>query len=130
MKTKVTQKKQTQKKPWYRKKRFIHCVCIVLCALLMMLLPLGTDSIFGSTTDWIGQHTTFADYFRTLFYDTHDLFPDYAFHIGSGSNIYYFSYYGLLNPLLMISYLLPHVSMATYMMGLNIILVCVTGVLL
>ena len=31
MKTKVTQKKQTQKKPWYRKKRFIHCVCIVLC---------------------------------------------------------------------------------------------------
>ena len=130
MKTKVTQKKQTQEKPWYRKKRFIHCVCIVLCALLMMLLPLGTDSIFGSTTDWIGQHTTFADYFRTLFYDTHDLFPDYAFHIGSGSNIYYFSYYGLLNPLLMISYLLPHVSMATYMMGLNIILVCVTGVLL
>src|SRR5699024_8669426 len=41
-----------------------------------------------------------------------------------------FSYYGLLNPLLMLSYLFPFLSMSTYIMILNIILVLVTGILL
>ena len=116
-------KKQIQKK-------YIHYACIIVFLLFMMILPLGTDFIFGSTTDWIGQHTTFADYFRMLFYNTHDLFPDYSFHIGSGNNIYFFSYYGLLNPLLMISYLMPFISMTHYVIALNMILILSTGILL
>ena len=119
-----------KKKMQNNKTKYIHYGCIILFLLLMMLLPLGFDSMFGSKTDWIGQHTTFADYFRMLFYNTGDLFPDYAFHIGGGNNIYFFSYYGLLNPLLMLSYLFPFLSMSTYIMILNIILVLVTGILL
>ncbi len=119
-----------KKKIQENKTKYIHYGCIILFLLLMMLLPLGFDSMFGSKTDWIGQHTTFADYFRMLFYNTGDLFPDYAFHIGGGNNIYFFSYYGLLNPLLMLSYLFPFLSMSTYIMILNIILVLVTGILL
>ena len=119
-----------KKKIQENKTKYIHYGCIILFLLLMMLLPLGFDSMFGSKTDWIGQHTTFADYFRMLFYNTGDLFPDYAFHIGGGNNIYLFSYYGLLNPLLMLSYLFPFLSMSTYIMILNIILVLVTGILL
>ncbi len=119
-----------KKKIQDNKTKYIHYGCIILFLLLMMLLPLGFDSLFGSKTDWIGQHTTFADYFRMLFYNTGDLFPDYAFHIGGGNNIYFFSYYGLLNPLLMLSYLFPFLSMSTYIMLLNIILVLATGILL
>lgn len=119
-----------KKKIQNNKTKYIHYGCIILFLLLMMLLPLGFDSMFGSKTDWIGQHTTFADYFRMLFYNTGDLFPDYAFHIGGGNNIYFFSYYGLLNPLLMLSYLFPFLSMSTYIIILNIILVLVTGILL
>lgn len=119
-----------KKKIQENKTKYIHYGCIILFILLMMLLPLGFDSMFGSKTDWIGQHTTFADYFRMLFYNTGDLFPDYAFHIGGGNNIYFFSYYGLLNPLLMLSYLFPFLSMSTYIIILNIILVLATGILL
>ena len=119
-----------KKKIQENKTKYIHYGCIILFLLLMMLLPLGFDSMFGSKTDWIGQHTTFADYFRMLFYNTGDLFPDYAFHIGGGNNIYFFSYYGLLNPLLMLSYLFPFLSMSTYIIILNIILVLATGILL
>ena len=70
-----------KKKIQDNKTKYIHYGCIILFLFVMMLLPLGFDSIFGSKTDWIGQHTTFADYFRMLFYNTGDLFPDYAFHI-------------------------------------------------
>lgn len=119
-----------KKKIQDNKTKYIHYGCIILFLFVMMLLPLGFDSIFGSKTDWIGQHTTFADYFRMLFYNTGDLFPDYAFHIGGGNNIYFFSYYGLLNPLLMLSYLFPFISMSTYIMLLNIVLVLITGILL
>ena len=119
-----------KKKIQDNKTKYIHYGCIILFLFVMMLLPLDFDSIFGSKTDWIGQHTTFADYFRMLFYNTGDLFPDYAFHIGGGNNIYFFSYYGLLNPLLMLSYLFPFISMSTYIMLLNIVLVLITGILL
>ena len=56
----------------------------------------------------------FPDYLRKLFYDTGDFFPNFAFNLGGGQNIYNISYYGLFNPIILISYLLPFVSMMTY----------------
>ena len=56
---------------------------------------------FASTTDFEMQHYIFPEYFRKLFYDTFDLFPDFALNIGGGQNIYNFSYYGLLNPFIL-----------------------------
>ena len=49
------------------------------------------EFIFGSSMDWGFQHITFPEYFRMLFYNTGDLFPDFAFNIGAGQNIYYFA---------------------------------------
>ena len=78
---------------------------------------------FASTTDFEMQHYIFPEYFRNLFYDTFDLFPDFALNIGGGQNIYNFSYYGLLNPFILISYLLPMIPMFYYLMGLSFIIV-------
>ena len=72
------------------------------------------EFIFGSSMDWGFQHITFPEYFRMLFYNTGDLFPDFAFNIGAGQNIYYFAYYGLFSPIILISYLFPFIPMSFY----------------
>ena len=90
----------------------IFGICMVY--LLIAFIITGGKYVFGSQTDWIFQHFTFPEYFRMLFYNTGDLFPDFAFNIGGGQNIYYFAYYGLLSPVILISYLLPFVPMSFY----------------
>ena len=72
------------------------------------------EFIFGSSMDWGFQHITFPEYFRMLFYNTGDLFPDFAFNIGAGQNIYYFAYYGLFSPIILVSYLFPFIPMSFY----------------
>ncbi len=75
--------------------------------------------VFGSKVDWISQHSVLPDYFRQQFYETGELFPEFAANIGGGQNIYNFAYYGLYNPILMLSYLLPSVKMSDYMMAVQ-----------
>ncbi|UKI58740.1 MAG: hypothetical protein L6V81_05085 [Clostridium sp.] len=67
--------------------------------------------LYGSELDWNNQHSIIPEYFRSLFYKNFDLFPDLALNIGSGVNIYNYSYYGFLSPIILISYLLPFISM-------------------
>ncbi len=62
----------------------------------------------------MSQHTAFPDYFRLLFYETGNLFPGYAPHVGAGQNIYHFSYYGLLSPVTLLSYCFPSVEMPVF----------------
>lgn len=92
-----------------------YLLLLVLTAGLCWLLVLR-HGIFGAKVDWISQHSVFPAYFRQQFYDTGQLFPEFAPHIGAGQNIYHFSYYGLLNPFVLLSYLLPFVKMSSYMM--------------
>ncbi len=75
--------------------------------------------VFGSKVDWISQHSVLPDYFRQQFYETGELFPEFAANIGGGQNIYNFAYYGLYNPILMLSYLFPSVKMSDYMMAVQ-----------
>lgn len=100
---------------------------IILLCLLLLLLAVPLKAKFGSNVDWITQHVSFPEYFRKLFYETKSLFPNLALSIGAGQNIYNFSYYGLFNPIILISYLLPFVDMSTYLIVVNIILYVLTG---
>ena len=75
--------------------------------------------VFGSKVDWISQHSVLPDYFRQQFYETGELFPEFAANIGGGQNIYNVAYYGLYNPILMLSYLFPSVKMSDYMMAVQ-----------
>ena len=77
--------------------------------------------VFGSKVDWISQHSVLPDYFRQQFYETGELFPEFAANIGGGQNIYNVAYYGLYNPILMLSYLFPSVKMSDYMMAVQLL---------
>lgn len=56
------------------------------------------EKVFGANVDWISQHSVFPEYFRQQFYETGQIFPEFAANIGGGQNIYHFAYYGLYNP--------------------------------
>lgn len=82
-------------------------MCLAVCWIFVLQY-----GILGSDLDWVNQHSVLPDYFRQRFYDTGQLFPDIAWNLGAGQNIYNFSYYGLFNPIIWISYLLPFVPMS------------------
>lgn len=89
---------------------------IFLLTLFFTWLFCLRHGLFGAKVDWISQHSVLPDYFRRQFYETGSLFPEFAANIGSGQNIYNFSYYGLLSPVILPSYLFPFVEMGDYMM--------------
>lgn len=99
-----------------KKKDHIYVLGLCLFVVILVILFLYPGKMFGSVTDWISQHSVFPDYFRTLFYDTKQVFPSLAMNIGGGQNIYYFSYYGYLSPIILLSYLLPFIKMVDYIM--------------
>ena len=91
---------------------------VVMVTIGIVILRYGG---FVSCGDYLSQHTVFPEYFRNLFYKTGKLIPHFASNIGAGQNIYYFSYYGLLNPLILPSYLMPFLSMNKYMVIMSIL---------
>ena len=102
------------------KKDLLYLGILLLIFLGIVLFTSSSTYLYGSNLDWISQHVTFPEYFRTLFYNTKEFFPDFALNIGGGQNIYNFAYYGLFNPLFWLSYLLPKVPMATYVTTMSI----------
>lgn len=99
---------KTEKKIWQ------YAGIFLLIAGFLFVLQICGGRAAGSKVDWISQHTAIADYFRKHFYQTHNLFPQYAAELGGGQNIYYFAYYGLYHPLYLLSWLFPFLSMETW----------------
>ena len=108
----------------------INLLIINLLFLAIAIFITKGTYLYGSTTDWVSQHSIIPDYFRQLFLENHDLFPDFALNIGGGQNIYNLSYYGLLSPIILISYLLPFIKMSTFIMVSSIIVVIISNILL
>ena len=96
------------------KNDIISVLTLIIISLVIVLILVNFTNFFGSKKDFLSQHIMFPDYLRKLFYDTGDFFPNFAFNLGGGQNIYNISYYGLFNPIILFSYLLPFVSMITY----------------
>lgn len=110
-------------------KEILNYFIIVFYTLSLVFLMTDSNSLYGSMQDWVSQHSVIPDYFRNIFYETGNLVPNLAFNLGAGQNIYNFSYYGLLSPVFLISYLLPFINMTTYTIVSNVILYVLTGVL-
>lgn len=91
--------------------KYLYPLILAAFTITCTLLILPPHSVFGSEGDWFSQHLAVAEQFRSLFYETGQILPDFTL-AGAGSNIYDFSYYGLLRPDVLISLLLPHVPMA------------------
>lgn len=109
-----------------QKRDKINILSLLTIGILSIILILGSNYIFGSDLDWRTQHYAIPEYFRTLFYSDFKLIPSFAFNLGGGQNIYNFSYYGLLSPIILISYLLPFVKMIYYIQTISIVLYLVS----
>ncbi len=103
----------------------LFALAVVLCWLFVL-----RRGVFGSAVDWISQHSVLPDYFRKQFYATGELFPEFAFHIGGGQNIYNFAYYGLYSPVILLSWLFPFVKMSDYMMAAQFLCLAASVLLL
>lgn len=112
-----------------RKKCEYGFLLILAVGLAAIFLFIQGKGLFGSNVDWIAQHSVFPDYFRKLFYETGELYPDFAMEIGGGQNVFNFAYYGFLNPCILLAYLFPWIPMDLWIMGLSLI-VYVASVLL
>lgn len=113
-----------------KKKENIFAASFFLLIIVCIYLYLTrSDCLYGSSVDWQNQHYLIPEYFRNLFYDTEKLFPNFAFNLGAGENIYYLSYYGLYSPIILISYLLPKISMLNYIVFSSLILLYLSAIL-
>lgn len=112
------------------KKVAVHIGILAIIYLVLILCITKFKFIFGSDIDFIRQHAVFPDYFRSIFYETGKILPEFALHLGGGQNIFYFAYYGFLSPIILLSYLLPFIEMTTYLMISSIIIVFVSVILL
>ena len=111
------------------KKDLLANIIFIITFIIIYLFLTKNNSLFASNIDFKYQHYLIPEYFRTLFFSTNDPFPDFAFNLGSGQNIYYLSYYGLYNPYILISYLFPHVKIITYLITVNCLIVIISTIL-
>lgn len=111
-------------------KKYRNYLIIILYGLALTILLVGLNNVYGSKTDFINQHIVISQYFRQIFYQTQNLLPNFVFNLGAGQNIFNYSYYGLLSPIILISYLLPFVKMSTYIMVASVILYLASGILM
>ncbi|MCI7083414.1 MAG: YfhO family protein [Tenericutes bacterium] len=111
------------------KKDWINIIILVSIITIAIIFSINNKYIYGSELDWVNQHSVIPDYFRTLFYNNFDLLPDFALNLGSGVNIYNYGYYGFLNPIILFSYLLPFISMTTYIQIAMILVVYISVIL-
>ena len=95
-------------------------ISVALLAVVVCTLAMGYR--YGSVIDWQSQHSVLPDVFRKHFYETGNLIPEFLPEVGAGQNAYNFSYYGMLNPLIFPSYLMPFVSMVTYIEVLSVLI--------
>ena len=105
----------------FKKNDFKNIGLLISFILLFVIVLLCFGYAFGSEIDWANQHIVFPEYFRFLFYKTHNLIPNFSFNLGMGQNIFYISYYGLLSPIVLLSYILPFIPMYIYMIIASII---------
>lgn len=92
-----------------RKKTLLHCGILtgILGAVVLLIFLVHPGCVYGAQTDWSNQHFAIPEYFRTRFYATGNLFPNFAMQLGSGQNIFNFAYYGLYSPVILLSFAFP-----------------------
>ena len=95
----------------------------LLLSCLALLLALGSAAVrgefFGYGSDWLSQHLPLAETLRSAMLDSGRLLPLYL-HLGGGSSVYDFAYYGLLRPDILLGCLFPQVGMEYLLAGYSL----------
>ena len=90
---------------------------------ILFVLCVSTYSMYGSKLDWLAQHVSLTDYFR----QTKQLLPDSFENLQGQTNAFSFSYYGLLRPDVLVSYLFPNIPIHFFIIGYATFLWASTG---
>ena len=105
------------------RKRDVAVLAGITAVLLIAVFAMtGTTRLYGSVIDWVSQHSVLPEYYRQTLYETGEFLPEFALQLGGGQNAYYFGYYGFLNPVYLPSYLMPNVSMVTYLQFASVLM--------
>lgn len=88
------------------KKNILLSFAIIIIILFVAQLVFGVV-IASDRSDYFSQHIRFIDYIRKNFEYTHDFFPQWLMNYGLGQSFVVLYYYGLYNPYILLSYLLP-----------------------
>lgn len=95
----------------------------LLLSCLALLLALGPAAVrgefFGYGSDWLSQHLPLAETLRSAMLDSGRLLPLYL-HLGGGSSVYDFAYYGLLRPDVLLGCLFPQFGMEYLLAGYSL----------
>ena len=95
----------------------------LLLSCFALLLALGPAAVrgefFGYGSDWLSQHLPLAETLRSAMLDSGRLLPLYL-HLGGGSSVYDFAYYGLLRPDVLLGCLFPQVGMEYLLAGYSL----------
>ena len=110
-------------------RKILFPLILTVIPILLTLMKISGGYLAGSETDWLSQHIVFPEYFRQKFYETGNLWPDFAMELGGGQNIWNFAYYGLYNPLYLLSFLLPFVKMSGYVQAVMVLTWIADGLL-
>lgn len=105
------------------KKRDKFYITILFILPILFVLCVSTYSMYGSKLDWLAQHVSLADYFR----QTKQLLPDSFENLQGQTNAFSFSYYGLLRPDVLVSYLFPSIPIHFFIIGYATFLWASTG---
>ena len=95
----------------------------LLLSCFALLLALGPAAVrgefFGYGSDWLSQHLPLAETLRSAMLDSGRQLPLYL-HLGGGSSVYDFAYYGLLRPDILLGCLFPQVGMEYLLAGYSL----------
>mgnify|MGYP000992762431 CR=1 FL=1 len=64
--------------------RTLSCLLLAGITVAACWFFAGRYGVFGANMDWISQHSVIPDYFRKQFYETGNLFPEFAMNLGGG----------------------------------------------
>lgn len=108
-----------------KKKKYFIYLLLSLLPWIMAFIAVDNNSIFGSQTDWLSQHTALLDYMRK-YYQHHSLTNDFFPHLMGGSNAFAFSYYGLYRPDFWIALRFPSIPIEQIIISYQLFLCSLT----
>lgn len=111
-------------------KKDLLYIIITIIVFISTITIIYTKNFLHTEITLLNKEISTIEYLRTLYYSNFNLFPDFAFNIGNGQNIYYLAEYGLLSPITLVSYLLPFLSIKTYLTIITIISPIISTILL
>lgn len=126
MKTGLVMKSGVSNMKKINKKDILYCLIPIILFFILILLLTNNKYFFLNNL----EYSNITNIFRTMFYDTKDLLPDYIYNLNNGTPIYSLTYYGFLSPITVLSYFFPNTNMITYLTITTIITVIISTILL